>query len=85
MTGHIYTLYCGKKAVYVGKTTLANPFSRIRQHYSEKNFDRVVIVKCEMCELAEMEASLIKKHNPMYNTHYAIDTRKPYRPKYPKI
>lgn len=73
----IYILKKGRKVVYVGHTARPNPFSRIMQHYGEKDFDSVNIMPCKLDNILKEEANMIRRHNPKYNVHFSLDLRKP--------
>lgn len=60
----IYFLLQNDEVVYVGQTSKGTqrPFS-----HKDKDFNRVMILYCEKCELDEKEDYYIKKYSPAYN------------------
>lgn len=63
----IYFLLRRNKIVYIGRTI--NLINRIYQH-SEKNFDSIRIIKCNIDRLEHYEIRLIRYFQPKYNQMY---------------
>lgn len=61
----IYFLYQDKEVVYVGQTMMG--LKRVLNHFPEKKFDSVGLMRCEVEKLNEVETYYIAKFKPIYN------------------
>ena len=76
---NVYLLKKGKNVVYVGCSLQVNPFSRIKSHYGNKDFDSVEIIPCSVSDMLNLEYTLISKHNPKYNVQHRLNFGKPLK------
>lgn len=64
--GYVYFLYMDKILVYIGKSISLE--GRIREHLRTRDFDEIRIGQCKVDLLDEMEAILIDRFRPIYNS-----------------
>lgn len=65
----IYVLAVGDEVVYIGYSS--SLCERLRQHKTNKDFDKIVIIEMENRKVARLtERSLIKEYKPKHNYQY---------------